>query len=111
MSFHFSERPLGAGPLGLLVVSVVCVRRTFPLELQAVDSCSMSRFVFALLGGPLLDCQRLCVGVVWSGVLAHNGTHNFSQMPCRVLVESFFNKLPESCLKKKFFFLTATHRR
>ena len=58
---------------------VVCVGRcTFPLELQAVVSCSKSRFVFALLGGHLLDCQRLCVGVVWSGVFAHNGRHNFS---------------------------------
>ena len=77
VSVRFSECPLGAGPLGLLGVSVVCVRRTFPLELQAVVSCSMSRFVFALLGGPLLDCQRLCVGVVWSGVFAHNGRQNF----------------------------------
>ena len=58
---------------------VVCVGRcTFPLELQAVVSCSKSRFVFALLGGHLLDCQRLCVSVVWSGFFAHNGRHNIS---------------------------------
>ena len=58
---------------------VVCVGRcTFPLELQAVVSCSKSRFVVALLGGHLLDCQRWCVGVVLSGVFAHNGRHNFS---------------------------------
>ena len=58
---------------------VVCVGRcTFPLELQAVVSCSKSRFVYALLEGHLLDCKRLCVGVVWSGVFAHDGRHNFS---------------------------------
>ena len=58
---------------------VVCVGRcTFPLESQAVVSCSKSRFVFALLGGHLLDFQLLCVGVVWSGVFAHNGGHNIS---------------------------------
>ena len=58
---------------------VVCVGQcTFALELQAVVSCSKFRFVFALLGGHLLDCQRLCVSVVWNGVFAHNGRHNFS---------------------------------
>ena len=52
---------------------VVCVGRcTFPLELQAVVSCSKSRFVFALLGGHLLDCQRLRLSVVLRGVSAHN---------------------------------------
>ena len=59
--------------LWTLHVCVVCVGRCiFPLELQAVVSCSKSRFVFALSGIHLLDCQRLCVGVVWSGVFVHN---------------------------------------
>ena len=76
----------------------VCVGRcTFLLEFQAVVSCSKSRFVFALLGSHLLDCQRLCVGVVWSGVLLIMVGTIPLPMPCSVFVKSFLNKLPESC--------------
>ena len=48
------------------IASCVCI---------SVDVFSTLRMFSAL---DIRTCQRLCVGVVWSGVFAHNRMHNFS---------------------------------